>query len=206
MQICVIPLAKGGGPLWAIVNIFRYTVLFMRFDLIYHLGTFVVIGLIHRERSISLTILWSSLTQEWALVASVHWFRHLGHLIGFLVVKHSHLCLMMIAESLSHDLGHVFSLAMEAEDEFSYRLWDLENWQIVWSSDVVFNESKMHKMVERPIEVRRLIFSNTLTPPDGPTQHTRAATRQAVSTGPTIPHELLQINSFLRFGSATPSS
>ena len=40
-------------------------------------------------------------------------------------------------------------------------------------------------MAERPIEVKRVTFSNALIPLDGPTQHTRAATRQATSMGTT---------------------
>ena len=39
------------------------------------------------------------------------------------------------------------------EGEIGYRLWDPEHRQIVRSSDVVFNESAMHKTAERPIEV-----------------------------------------------------
>ena len=41
----------------------------------------------------------------------------------------------------------------------------------------------MHKSIERLIEVKRVIFSDALTPLDDPTQHTRAATRQATSIG-----------------------
>ena len=45
------------------------------------------------------------------------------------------------------------------DDEIEYRLWDPEQRQIVRSSDVVFNESAMHKTAKRPIEVRRVIVS-----------------------------------------------
>ena len=41
----------------------------------------------------------------------------------------------------------------------------------------------MHKPTERPIEVKRDTYSDALTPPNGPTPHTRVATRQAASTG-----------------------
>ena len=40
----------------------------------------------------------------------------------------------------------------------------------------------MHKSTERPIEVKSVILLDALSPPDGPTQHTREATRQAAST------------------------
>jgi hypothetical protein len=35
---------------------------------------------------------------------------------------------------------------------FGYRLWDPETYQVVQSSDVVFNESAMNKSTDRPIE------------------------------------------------------
>jgi hypothetical protein len=47
------------------------------------------------------------------------------------------------------------------------------------SSDVIFNESTMHKSTERPIEVQRVMFSDVTAPLDGPAQHTRSATRPA---------------------------
>ena len=43
----------------------------------------------------------------------------------------------------------------------------------------------MHKAAKRPIEVWRVNFSDVLSSPYGPTQHTRAATRQATSMGTT---------------------
>jgi hypothetical protein len=51
---------------------------------------------------------------------------------------------------------------------FGYRLWDPETHQVVRSSDVVFNESAMHKSTERPIEARRVTFSDVTAPLDGP--------------------------------------
>jgi hypothetical protein len=51
--------------------------------------------------------------------------------------------------------------------------------KVVQSSDVVFNEFAMHKSTERPIEVRRVTFSDVTAPLDGPAQHTRSATRLA---------------------------
>ena len=44
-------------------------------------------------------------------------------------------------------------IGYEPEGEIGYRLWDPEHRQIIRSSDVVFNESAMHKKAERPIEV-----------------------------------------------------
>ena len=40
----------------------------------------------------------------------------------------------------------------------------------------------MHKLAKRPIEVRRVTFSNVVTPLDDPTQVTRAATWKNPST------------------------
>jgi hypothetical protein len=62
---------------------------------------------------------------------------------------------------------------------FGYRLWDPETHQVVRSSDVVFNESAMHKSTKRPIEVQRVTFLDITTALDGPTQHTRSASRLA---------------------------
>ena len=39
------------------------------------------------------------------------------------------------------------------DGEIGYRLWDPEQRKIVRSSDVVFNDSAMHKTTERPFEV-----------------------------------------------------
>ena len=54
---------------------------------------------------------------------------------------------------------------------------DPEHRQIVRSSDVVFNESAMHKTAERPIEVGRVIFSDVPTLHDGPAHNTRSVSR-----------------------------
>ena len=67
------------------------------------------------------------------------------------------------------------------DGSFGYRLWNPETGQVICSADVVFNESCMHKVVERPIELRRLTFSDT-TPIAGPAMNTRAALRSVVST------------------------
>jgi hypothetical protein len=69
------------------------------------------------------------------------------------------------------------------DGSFGYRLWDSETFQIVRSSDVVLNESAMHKSAERPIELRRVTFVDVPTPLDGPTQHTRSASRSAQPPG-----------------------
>ena len=50
-------------------------------------------------------------------------------------------------------------LSYELDDKISYRIWDLEHRQIIRSSNVVFNESAMHKTVKQPIKVERVIFS-----------------------------------------------
>ena len=67
--------------------------------------------------------------------------------------------------------------------QISYQLWDPEIKQVVQSSNVVFNKSEMQKLVERPVEVKRVTFSDALMPLDDPMQHTRVATREATSTG-----------------------
>jgi hypothetical protein len=64
---------------------------------------------------------------------------------------------------------------------FGYRSWDPEAHQVVRSSDMVFNESAMHKSTECLIEVQRITFSDIPALLDGPTQHTRSASR---STNP----------------------
>jgi hypothetical protein len=60
---------------------------------------------------------------------------------------------------------------------FLYRLWDPKTYQVVRSSDVAFNESAMHKVAERPIELRRVTFADVPTPTDGLMQYTRSASR-----------------------------
>jgi hypothetical protein len=54
------------------------------------------------------------------------------------------------------------------DGSFSYHLWDPEIHQVVRSSDVVFNESAMHKAADRPIELRRVTFLDVPTTLDGP--------------------------------------
>ena len=67
-----------------------------------------------------------------------------------------------------------FFLVYGPDGSFGYRLWDPETRQVIHSADVVFNESGMHKAAERPIELRRVKFSDaTLT--DGSAMNTRAA-------------------------------
>ena len=78
-------------------------------------------------------------------------------------------------------------LGYKPDGNFCYRLLDLENRQVVRSSDIVFNESEMHKSAERPIEVRRVTFSDVSNPLDGRIGHTRAATRQVATTGESTP-------------------
>jgi hypothetical protein len=83
--------------------------------------------------------------------------------------KHTQLCQGTSVVKLSHGHGNVFSLGCGLDRSFSYRLWDLETYEVVRSSDVVFNESAMHKATERPIELRRVTFVDIHTPLDGPT-------------------------------------
>jgi hypothetical protein len=75
--------------------------------------------------------------------------------------------------------GKCIFLGYERDRSFGYRLWDPETHQVVRSSDVVFNESVMHKFVDRPIELQRVTFSNVTTPLDGLAQHMRLASRSA---------------------------
>jgi hypothetical protein len=63
------------------------------------------------------------------------------------------------------------------DGSFGYCLWDPETHQVVRSSDMVFNESAMHKAADRPIELRRVTFADVPTPLDRPEQHTRSASR-----------------------------
>ena len=64
------------------------------------------------------------------------------------------------------------------DGSFGYQLWDPENREVVRSVNVVFNESNMHTVVERPIKLRRVTFSNA-TPTYGPAMDTRVALRSA---------------------------
>ena len=68
-------------------------------------------------------------------------------------------------------------LGYELDSEIEYQLWDPEHRQIVRSSDVVFNESAMHKTAKRPVEVRRVIFSEVPTLHERPTHNTRSVSR-----------------------------
>jgi hypothetical protein len=70
-------------------------------------------------------------------------------------------------------------LGYGTDGSFGYRLWDPETHQVVQSSEVVLNESAMHKCTEHPIKVRRVMFSDVSTPLDGPAQHTRSASQPA---------------------------
>ena len=65
------------------------------------------------------------------------------------------------------------------DGEIGYRVWDPEHRQIVWILDVVFNELAMHKTAKRPIEVRRVMFSEVPTPHECLAHNTRSASRVA---------------------------
>ena len=54
-------------------------------------------------------------------------------------------------------LGH------KPDDNFGCWLWDLETRQVVQSSDVIVNESIMHKLAKFPIKLGRVTFSDMLT-------------------------------------------
>ena len=47
-----------------------------------------------------------------------------------------------------------------ADGEMGYRLWHPKSCNIIRSSDVIFNESKMHKHPLREIEYRRVTFED----------------------------------------------
>ena len=68
-------------------------------------------------------------------------------------------------------------LGYRPDSEIRYQLWDPEHKQIVRSSNVVFNELAMHKTVERPIKVRRVIFSEVPTLHEGPAHNMRSVSR-----------------------------
>ena len=68
-------------------------------------------------------------------------------------------------------------LGYALDGEIGYRLWDPEHRQIIRSSNVVFNESTMHKRAKRPIEVQRVIISDMLTLHYDTTHNTRSASR-----------------------------
>jgi hypothetical protein len=57
------------------------------------------------------------------------------------------------------------------DGSFDYRLWDPETHQVVLSSDVVFNESAMHKVADPLIELRRATFADVPTPSADSTTH-----------------------------------
>ena len=57
-----------------------------------------------------------------------------------------------------------------------------KNRKIVQSSDVVFNESAMHKMIKKPIELQRVTFSEVSALHDVPTQNLRLALHVAESS------------------------
>ena len=69
------------------------------------------------------------------------------------------------------------------DGEIRYRLWDPEHRQIVQSSDVVFNKSAMHKTTKRPIEVRRVIFSEVPTLHEGPSHNTKSVSQVTDNSG-----------------------
>jgi hypothetical protein len=50
------------------------------------------------------------------------------------------------------------------DGSFGYRLWDPMTHQVVRSLDMFFNEFVIHKPADRPIELRRVTFSNVPTP------------------------------------------
>ena len=74
------------------------------------------------------------------------------------------------AENSNRDLGNAFSLATDqmarSDTDFGTPSTD--------KTAVVFNELTMHKTTERPIHVRRVIFSEMPTLHEGPTHNTRS--------------------------------
>ena len=53
------------------------------------------------------------------------------------------------------------------EGEFGYRLYDPQSKAVIRSSDVVFNESRMHKQPVKEVEYRKVIFSDVDGLPQG---------------------------------------
>ena len=50
------------------------------------------------------------------------------------------------------------------DSQFGYRLWDPESQTVIHSSDVVFNETKIHKHPEKEVEFHRVTFSDVSPP------------------------------------------
>ena len=50
------------------------------------------------------------------------------------------------------------------DDQFGYRLWDPESRSVIYSSDVVFNETKMHRQPVKEIAFQKVTFSNVSSP------------------------------------------
>jgi hypothetical protein len=107
----------------------------------------------------------------------------------FLDARHTHLCQGTSVVNSCHGHGNAFSLDTDLTEVSAIDKWDPETHQVVRSSDVVFNESTMHKSANRPIELRRGTFSDVPTPLDGPTQHRSSDSRSAhpLSTEGAVP-------------------
>ena len=52
-----------------------------------------------------------------------------------------------------------------AEGEMGYRLWHPESNKVILSSDVIFNESQMHKQPTKEVEYRQVTFEDVETAP-----------------------------------------
>ena len=50
------------------------------------------------------------------------------------------------------------------DGQFGYRLWDPESQKVIRSSDVVFNETEMHKQPEKEVTYRKVTFSDVSPP------------------------------------------
>mgnify|MGYP000580167980 CR=1 FL=1 len=73
-------------------------------------------------------------------------------------------------------------LGYKLGERFGYKLWDSKTGQVVRSTDVFFNESNMHMVAKRSIELRIVMFVDATPPTDGPAMHTRVALWFAAST------------------------
>ena len=50
------------------------------------------------------------------------------------------------------------------DGQFGYRLWDPKSRSILCSSDVVFNETKMHRQPVKEVEYQKVTFSDVSSP------------------------------------------
>ena len=67
------------------------------------------------------------------------------------------------------------------DGEFGYKLWDPENWKLIWSSDVVFNEDSIFSQQNQQKTVgKKVSFKDDRTVIEGPTHRAETEIRQTV--------------------------